>query len=108
MMSPRTRKVPRRKSPSVRGENFNDVATHPEGPAAEIALGALVENFYQLADDVVALDLLSLFQEQQHAVIGFRRSQAVDAAHRRDGDAVTSLEQRLGGRQAQLVELVVD
>ena len=89
-------------------KNFDDVAAHPKGPATEVALGALVENFHQLADDVVALDLLSLFQEQQHAVIGFRRSQTVDAAHRRDNDAVAPLEQRLGGRQPQLVEFVVD
>ena len=92
----------------VSRENFDDVAAHAERAAAEIAIGALVENFDQLADNVVALDLLSLFQEQQHAVIGFRRSQAVDAAHRRDNDAVAPLEQRLGGRQPQLVELVVD
>ena len=92
----------------VGGKDFDDVAAHAEGAAAEVALGALVENFDQLADDVVALDLLSLFQEQQHAVIGFRRAQAVDAAHRGDDDAVAPLEQRLGGRQPQLVELVVD
>src|ERR1017187_6858274 len=92
----------------VGGKNFDDVAAHSEGPAAEIALGALVENFDQLADNVVALDLLSFFQEQQHAVIGFRRSQAVDAAHRRNNDAVATLEQRPGGRQPKLVEFVID
>ncbi len=92
----------------VGGENLDDVAAHPKRPAPEIAVGALVEDLDQLADDVVALDLLSLLQEQQHAVISFRRSQAVDAAHRRDDDAVAALEQRLGGRQPQLVELVVD
>ncbi len=61
-----------------------------------------------MRDDVVALDLLSLLQEQQHAVIGFGRAQAVDAAYRGDDDAVAALEQRLGRRQPQLVELIVD
>ena len=92
----------------VGGKDLDDVAAHAKGPAPEIAFGALVENLDQLADDVVALDLLSLLQEQQHAVIGFRRSQAVDAAHGGDDDAVAALEQRFGGRQPQLVELVVD
>ncbi len=85
-MSPRTRKV----------------------PAAEIAFGALVEDLDQLADDLLALDLLSLLQEQQHAVVGLGRTQAVDAAHRSHDDAVAPLEQRLGCRKPQLIELVVD
>ena len=92
----------------VGGKNLDDVAAHPEGPAPEVSLGALVQDLDQLANDVVALDLLSLLQEQQHAVIGLRRSQAVNAAHRRDDDAVAALEQRLRGREAQLVKLVVD
>ncbi len=61
-----------------------------------------------MRSDVFALDLLSLFQEEQHSVIGFRRTQAIDAAHGGDDDAVAALEQRLGGRKPQLVELVVD
>ena len=55
-----------------------------------------------------ARDLLALFQHQQHAVVGFRRAEAVDAAHAGDDDAVAALEQRAGGGEAQLVQLVVD
>ena len=55
-----------------------------------------------------ALDFLAPLQEQQHAVIGFRRAQAVDAADGGDDDAVAALEQRPGGGKTQLVELVID
>ena len=92
----------------VRGIDLDHVAAHAEGAALEVGVGALVENLHQLAGDVLALDLLSLFEEQQHAVVGFRRAQAVDAAYRGDDDAVAALEQRPGGGEPQLVQLVVD
>src|SRR5208283_5084559 len=92
----------------VGGKDLDDVTAYPKRSAAEVPFGAFVENFDQLANDVFALDLLSFFQEQQHAVIRFRRSQTVDAAHGGDDDAVPALEQRLRGRQPQLVELIVD
>ena len=92
----------------IGGEEFNDVAAHPESAALEVGIGALVKDLHQFAGDVLTPDLLSFFEEEQHSVIGFRRAQAIDAAHGGDDDAVAALEQRLGGRQAQLVEFVVD
>ena len=65
----------------VCGIDLDHVSTHPECAALEIGVIAFVEDFHQLAEDVIAADLLSFFQEEQHAVISFRRSQAVDAAH---------------------------
>ncbi len=62
-------------------EDFNYVAAHAESAALEVHIIAFVENFHQLAENIAALDLLAFFQEQQHAVIGFRRTQAVNAAH---------------------------
>ena len=92
----------------VGGIDFDDVAAHAEGAAAEIAFAALVENVDQLAGDVAALDLLPFFQEEHHAVVGLGRAEAVDAADRGDDQAVAALEERARGREAQLVELVVD
>ena len=92
----------------VGGEDFDDVAADAEGSAAEVAVGALVEDFDQLAGDVFALDLLALFQEQQHAVVGFGRAEAVDAADGGDDQAVAALEEGARGGEAQLVEFVVD
>ena len=92
----------------VGGIDLDDVAAHAESAAPEIAVVALVQDLDQLGDDLVARDLLALFEHQQHAVVRFGRAEAVDAAHAGDDDAVAALEQRLGGGQAQLVELVVD
>ena len=92
----------------VGGEDLDDVAAHAEGAAPELFLGALVQDFDQLADDVLALDLLSFFQEQQHSVVGFGRAQTVDATDRSHDDAVAALEERARRGQPQLVELVID
>ena len=79
----------------VRRIDLDHVAAHAKRAAAEITVVALVENLHQLRDDLVARDLLPLFQHQQHAVIRFRRPEAVDAAHAGHDDAVAPLEQRL-------------
>ena len=76
--------------------------------APEVAVVALVEDVDQPRDDLLARDLLAFFEHQQHAVVGFGRTEAVDAADAGDDDAVAALEQRAGGREAQLVQLVVD
>ena len=53
-------------------EDFDDISTHAEGAASEVAIVTLVENFNQAARDVLALDLLSPLEQQQHAVIRLR------------------------------------
>ena len=92
----------------VGGEDFDYVAADAESSAAEIAVGALVEDFDQLAGDVFALDLLALFQKKHHAVIGFWRAQAVDAAYRGYDQAIAAFEERARGREAELVQFVID
>ena len=92
----------------VGGEDLDHVAAHAKGAAAEIAIVALVENFDQPPGDVFALDLLSAFQQQQHAVVGLRRAEAVDAAYRGDDDGVAAFEQRARRGEPQLVQLFVD
>ena len=92
----------------VGGENFDHVAAHAKRSAPEVAVGALVENLDQLAGNVLALDLLALLQEKQHAVIRLGRAQAVNATHRSHDQAVAPLKQRTGGREPQLVQFIVD
>jgi len=92
----------------IGGVDFDHVAAHAERAAAEIRVIALVKNLDQLGEDLVARNLLPFFEHQQHAVVGFGRAQAIDAAHAGDNHAVAALEQALGGGKAQLVELVVD
>src|SRR5256885_14564537 len=76
----------------IRRINLDDVAAHAESSTTKLAFGALVKNFDQLLCDVATLDLLSLFKEQQHAVVGFRRSKSVDAAYRGDNQAIAALK----------------
>ena len=52
--------------------------------------------------------MLAFFEHQQHAVVSFRRTQAVDAAYAGDDHAIAPLEQRARGRKAETVELFVD
>src|SRR6202795_2789445 len=91
----------------VGGINFDDIAAHPKSTAPEVAFGALVENFNQLASDVPALDLLSLFEEQQHPVVSLRRTEPVDAADRSNDQTVAPLKKRPRRREPQLVELII-
>ena len=89
-------------------ENLDDVAAHAEAPAPEIAVIAVVEDLHQPRRDLLAPHLLALLEHQQHAVVGFRRTQSVDAGDRGDDHAIAALEQRARGRQPQLVELFID
>ena len=88
--------------------DLDHVSTHPECATLEIGVIAFVKDFHQLAEDVIAADFLAFFQEEQHAIVGFRRSQAVDAAHRSHNDAVAALKQGTRGGEAQLVQFVID
>ncbi len=87
--------------------NFNFVAAHAEGAAAEI-LAAFVENFDELAKNGVARKSLALFEHQHHAVIRFGGTEAVNAGDGGDDDDVATLEKRTRGAHAKFVELFVD
>ena len=69
---------------------------------------ALVLDLDELAQNLVAIHALAPLERQQHAVIGFRRAEAVDTRDAGDDDDVTALEQRPRGRQPHAVDLVVD
>src|SRR5690349_14892716 len=56
----------------VSREDLDYVAPDAEGTALEIHVIALVKNLHQLAENILAFDLLAFFQEEQHAVIRFR------------------------------------
>ena len=91
----------------IRRIDFDHVAADAERAAAEI-LSAVVLNLHQLAQHGFARDGLALFEHQHHAVVGFRRADAVDAGNRGDDDHVAALEERTRGAHAQLVEFIVD
>src|SRR6266852_3901743 len=76
----------------IGGEDFDYVATYTERTAPEVAISALVKNLHQLAGNILALDLLALLQEEQHAVVGLRRAQAIDTTYRGHDQAITPLK----------------
>ncbi len=92
----------------VGGVDLDDVAADAKGSAAEVDVVALVEDFDEAAGDVFALDALTFFEQEEHAVVGFGAAEAVDAGDGGDDDGVAALEEGAGGGEAELVELLVD
>jgi hypothetical protein len=58
---------------------LDDVAAHAEGAARKVVIVALVLNLDKPPQDLVARNLLPLLERHQQAVVGLRRSEAVDA-----------------------------
>ncbi len=85
-----------------------DVAPCPEeSPLKAIVLPGKL-HFNQAPQDLIALDVLPFFQKEKHPVIGFRRTQTVDARNAGDDDAILALKQRPRCGVAQPVDLIVD
>ena len=56
----------------VSGKDFDHIAAHAKGPAAEVCIVALVQNVHQPPRNVSAADALPLFEQKQHAIIRLR------------------------------------
>ena len=89
-------------------EDFDDVSSDAEGSAPEVDVISFVENLYEPTSDILPLDLLSSLEEQEHAIVGLRRTKAVDAGDGTHNDCVTSLKEGASCGETQLVELLVD
>jgi hypothetical protein len=89
-------------------EHVDGVAAHAEGAAREVGLVALVLHADQLGDDVALAHLVVHAQRHHHLVIVLRVADAVDGADAGDDDHVAPLQQALGGRQAHLLDVLVD
>ena len=87
----------------VGGVDLDDVSAHAEGAAAEVDVVAFVEDFDQAAGDVLALDALAFFEEEEHAVVGLRRAEAVDAADGGDNDAVAAFKKTARRGEAKFI-----
>ena len=83
----------------VGGVDLDDVAADAEGAAAEVDVVAVVEDFDEAAGDVFALDLLAFFEEEEHAVVGFGRAEAVDAGDGGDDDGSRGVRRGSGWRR---------
>ena len=77
----------------VRRMHLDGVASNAEDAALEIQIIALIENLDEFGENLAAADVLAALQHQQHAVVGFRRSQAVNTGYRRHDDYIAALKQ---------------
>ena len=84
----------------VGGVDLDDVSADSEGAAAEVDVVAVIEDLDEALGDVFALDFLTLFEEEEHAVVSFGRAEAVDAGDGGDDDAVSSFEEAARGGEA--------
>ena len=89
-------------------EHVDGVAAHAEGAAREVGVVALVLHGHQLLEQVALCETVALAQHQPHLEVVGRVADTVDARDAADDDGVTPLQQRLGGRQAQLLDVLVD
>ena len=89
-------------------EDLDDVAPDAEGPPVEIDVVPLVLDLDQAGEHRVPRDLHPLFEQEEHPVVGLRRTEAVDAGDAGDDDDVPPLQEIVGRRMAELVDLLVD
>ena len=79
--------------------NLDHVAADAEAAAREIHVVALIKHVDQAPKDRFAGSVLSPFHRQQHPLIIFRRSNAVDAGNARDHDDIPPAQEPACGRE---------
>jgi hypothetical protein len=92
----------------VGGEDLERFAAHAEGAAPQRLVVARVLDRDELAQQLVAIDIIALAQDLQVVVVGLRRAEAEDRRHAGHDDHVAAREQRRGGGMAQPIDLLVD
>ena len=91
----------------ARGKNLHDVAAHAEGGTGEIDVFALVLQFDEATDKVVARERIAWADGDGEVEVLLRRTQAIDAGNRGNDEHVAALAQRGRRRVAELIDLVV-
>ena len=91
-----------------RREDVDHIASHAEVSALKIHIVALVLHLGKAFDRVLSRHLFVLAQVQNHAVVIHRIADTVNGRHRRHNHHILPFQQRFGGRQAHLLNLIVD
>ncbi|OIQ81554.1 hypothetical protein GALL_366800 [mine drainage metagenome] len=91
-----------------RREHIQHVAADAESAAVEVVFVAVVLHAGETLDDIALADFLALGQVQHHAMVVDRIADAVDGRHGGDDHDVFPLQQRLGGREPHLLDVLVD
>ena len=87
---------------------FQHVAAHAKFAARKSDVVPLVLNIHQAQEQFVAVDGLTLGQENHHALVIGGRTEAVDARHAGDDDDVLAADEGGGGGETQPVDGLVD
>ena len=88
--------------------DLDHIAAHAVAAAREVHVVARVLQLRQAAQDLPLIHRVAHHQVQQHLEIGLGVAETVDRRHRGHDDGVAPLEQRLGRRQAHLLDVIVD
>ena len=75
------------------GEDFQTIPAHAKIAALKGGIIAFILQRHQLADNLLPVCDLPLFQVENHRRIGFNRPDAIDAGNRGDDDHIIAFEQ---------------
>ncbi len=99
---------PQRQFTVLGREDVDGVAAHPKAAAAEVDVVAAVLHADQLRDHVALADLVAHPGDETHLGVVLGLADAVDGTDRGHDHRVAPLQHALGGRQAHLLDVLVD
>ena len=91
-----------------RREDINYIAPNPVIGPVELDIVPGVLELGQAPENEPLVNLISPVQMQHHLQVGLGIAQAVDGRNRCHDDRIRSFQQRLGGRQAHLFDVLVN
>ena len=92
----------------LRRKDVDHVAPHAERALAQVHLVARVLHVGQPPEQLALVEPVASHQVQHHLEVGLRVPQPVDRGDRGHDERIRSLQQRLGGRESHLLDLLVD
>ncbi len=89
-------------------KDVDDIPAHAVGALGQIQLVARVLHVGEAPQQLALLEAVAALQVQHHGEVGLGIAQPVDRGHGRDDDRIRTLQQRLGRREAHLLDVLVD
>ena len=89
-------------------ENINNITTHTKISPSQLDIIAGVLQLCKSAQDLTLIAKTALTQVQDHPMIGRRVAQPIDRRNRGNNDDVVTLQDRLGGGKAHLINMLVN
>ena len=89
-------------------EDLQDISPDAESPSVKVIVVPLVLDFHQAGQEVIPGYFLLIFHQNDHALVGFGRTQPVNTGDRSHHDRIPAGENGAGSRMAHFVDQVVD